>query len=245
MAYTRWNQSGYYIFGREDDVDFDGTSISNDKVDVFIYGLFDEERNGGEEFWERFYHGKRITENFQKGFRIQKLIRYAPDLESCAADIAVLAGEIWREHYTPIIGSEQVEYMLAKFQAAEKICADIQKQGHTYLIAQNTDTGELIGYGSIVLKDDFLLLSKLYVHNNFRCKGVARSLLNEVISLCKTSYGFDKIRLTVNKQNIDAIAVYEKMGFETVDSVKTDIGGGFFMDDYVMERDLTMQTKRS
>jgi len=25
------------------------------------------------------------------------------------------------------------------------------------------------------------------------------------------------------------------MGFETIDSVKTDIGGGFFMDDFVME----------
>jgi hypothetical protein len=59
-------------------------------------------------------------------------------------------------------------------------------------------------------------------------------------------YGFDKICLTVNKRNAGAVAAYHKMGFETVDSVNTDIGGGFFMDDYVMElsvRDTEGQTK--
>jgi len=81
-----------------------------------------------------------------------------------------------------------------------------------------------------------LLLSKLYVSKDFRKKGVAHSLLDEVNALCRMSYGLNKIRLTVNKQNTDAIAAYEKIGFETVDSIKTDIGGGFFMDDYVMER---------
>ena len=44
-----------------------------------------------------------------------------------------------------------------------------------------------------------------------------------------------KIRLTVNKHNDNSIAAYKKMGFETIDSVKTDIGGGYYMDDFVME----------
>ena len=41
--------------------------------------------------------------------------------------------------------------------------------------------------------------------------------------------------MTVNKNNSGSIAVYQKMGFETIDSVKTSIDGGFYMDDYVME----------
>ncbi|MCL2082368.1 MAG: hypothetical protein FWH04_03910 [Oscillospiraceae bacterium] len=70
----------------------------------------------------------RFSKHATKTFCIQKLIRYAPDLETKAAEISVLAGEVWREHYTPIIGSEQVEYMLAKLQSAKQICTDIQKK---------------------------------------------------------------------------------------------------------------------
>ena len=35
--------------------------------------------------------------------------------------LAVLADEIWREHYIPIIGLAQVDYMLHRFQSAEAI----------------------------------------------------------------------------------------------------------------------------
>jgi RimJ/RimL family protein N-acetyltransferase len=49
------------------------------------------------------------------------------------------------------------------------------------------------------------------------------------------SCGKNTVYLTVNKYNERAIAVYKKIGFKTIDSPKTDIGNGFFMDDYVME----------
>lgn len=44
-----------------------------------------------------------------------------------------------------------------------------------------------------------------------------------------------KIQLTVNKHNINSINAYKKWGFKTIDSVVTDIGSGFVMDDYIME----------
>jgi len=47
--------------------------------------------------------------------------------------------------------------------------------------------------------------------------------------------GLSRIQLTVNKGNSGSISVYEHWGFVTVDSVVTDIGCGFVMDDYVME----------
>jgi ribosomal protein S18 acetylase RimI-like enzyme len=97
----------------------------------------------------------------------------------------------------------------------------------------------LIGYCAIVPKEGCALLSKLYVHIDFRGNGIARSLLEEVKALCCWEYGLDKIQLTVNKHNDSAIAVYQKSGFVVVDSVNTDIGSGFFMDDYVMEFTLT------
>ena len=44
-----------------------------------------------------------------------------------------------------------------------------------------------------------------------------------------------KITLTVNKYNLPAICIYEKVGFNRVDSIETDIGNGYVMDDYVYE----------
>ena len=170
-----------------------------------------------------------------KEIKIQKLTKHAENLESEAVSIANLADEIWREHYTPIIGEKQVDYMLKKFQSAEQICEDIKRNGYIYFTAEHIKSGEIIGYCASQPKEDYLLLSKLYVRKDYRGKGVARSFLNKVISLC-IEYRFDKIRLTVNKYNENSIAVYKKMGFETMDSVKTDIGNGFFMDDFVMER---------
>ena len=51
--------------------------------------------------------------------------------------------------------------------------------------------------------------------------------------------GARRLVFTVNKRNAKAIAVYERKWLCNVRSVITDIGGGFVMDDYVMEKGLT------
>ena len=168
------------------------------------------------------------------GINIQKFTKHTNDLQSKTPAIAALAGEIWREHYTPIIGEAQVEYMLEKFQSAKQIYEDITENDYVYFTSEQIKSGELSGYCAVRPKEDCLLLSKLYIRKECRGKGTARSFLDEAAALCRF-YGFDKIRLTVNKYNGNSIAAYHKMGFETIDSVKNDIGGGFFMDDFVME----------
>jgi ribosomal protein S18 acetylase RimI-like enzyme len=50
--------------------------------------------------------------------------------------------------------------------------------------------------------------------------------------------GADRLMLTVNKRNSKAIAAYQRNGFAIMDSVVVDIGGGFVMDDYVMEKEM-------
>jgi len=166
---------------------------------------------------------------------IRNFDKHIDNLESEATVIAALADEIWREHYTPIIGKAQVDYMLKKFQSTEQIYEDIKENDYIYFIAEQIKSSEMIGYCASQPKENFLYLSKIYVRKDYRGRGVARSFLDEVIALCRFEYNLDKIRLTVNKHNENSIAAYRKMGFETIDSVKTDIGGGFFMDDFVME----------
>ena len=50
--------------------------------------------------------------------------------------------------------------------------------------------------------------------------------------------GLSRVRLTVNKGNAHAKAVYEHYGYRTVEAVRSDIGGGYVMDDYVMVKEL-------
>ena len=50
--------------------------------------------------------------------------------------------------------------------------------------------------------------------------------------------GLARVVLAVNKRNASAIAAYRKSGFEIREAVVKDIGGGFVMDDYIMEKRL-------
>ena len=50
--------------------------------------------------------------------------------------------------------------------------------------------------------------------------------------------GKKAIWLTVNKYNDHTIDVYRHRGFQTVRSQVSDIGNGYVMDDYVMEKEI-------
>ena len=173
--------------------------------------------------------------NWKNNFVIKKYDKQSQNTSRISNDISKLAGEIWREHYESITGIEQIEYMLEKYQSPQKIYEDICKNDFIYFTAEHIKDNKLIGYAACQPKNDYMNLSKIYVHKDYRGNGISRGFLNEIEALCRSQHKLDKIRLTVNKYNTDSIAVYNKMGFKTVDSVKVDIGNGFYMDDYVME----------
>ena len=45
--------------------------------------------------------------------------------------------------------------------------------------------------------------------------------------------------LSVNKRNTKAITAYRRNGYDVADSIVTDIGNGFVMNDYVMAKNLS------
>ena len=49
--------------------------------------------------------------------------------------IEELAYDIWHEHYTPIIGKKQVDYMLKKFQSSKAMNEQIQNGSLYFLIS--------------------------------------------------------------------------------------------------------------
>src|SRR5437016_13669076 len=113
------------------------------------------------------------------------------------AEVARLAREIWQQHYTPIIGQQQVNYMLDRFQSAEAIAAQL-RDGYEYYLATHDDQNA--GYAAVVPNpsDATLLLSKLYVRNSARGFGRGKHMLHFVVDLGRKC-GFTTLSLAVNK----------------------------------------------
>jgi len=152
--------------------------------------------------------------------------------------IESLAFEIWNQHYTPIIGQQQVDYMLAKYQCFSAMKQQISDGYRYYAIMDEPETEQtIIGYFAIQARANSLFLSKLYLDTSSRGKGLSRLALSFIEQLA-VDENLSKIELTVNKYNTGAINAYKAMGFTVKEEAVFDIGEGFVMDDYVMVRQL-------
>ena len=150
-------------------------------------------------------------------------------------NIADIAEVIWREHYIPIVGKPQIDYMLQKFQSASAIEKQVE-DGFEYFTIYFEDTA--IGYLSIKQEEKALFLSKIYVLTSHRGKKIGKAAMQFVENKTKI-YQKERIRLTVNINNTNAIKAYEKLGFINVGTLVADIGNGFVMDDYQMVKEIS------
>lgn len=153
--------------------------------------------------------------------------------ESEIQTLAKQAVGIWNEHYIGIITKEQVDYMIRKFQSAEAVTRQIETDGYEYFnLNVNQDP---IGYLALKEEGSKLFLSKLYMLKEARGKGYASEAMMFLEYLCKQR-DLEVIWLTVNRENLHTIEVYKKKGFKIVAEEVNDIGHGFVMDDYIMEK---------
>lgn len=149
-------------------------------------------------------------------------------------EVVCLAAEIWTEHYVPIVGQAQIDYMLGAFQSEASI-TDQLASGYAYFLV--LAEGRSIGYMAIVQEPDasHMLLSKFYLRKAERGKGIGRQMLQFVEQRCAERQ-VRTLWLTVNKNNAATIESYIRMGFKNTGPVVQDIGAGFVMDDYRMEK---------
>lgn len=81
-------------------------------------------------------------------------------------------------------------------------------------------------------------LHKLYVEAPLQGKGVGKSAV-EVLAEELRDSGARAIRLRVNRHNANALQFYRRVGFSVYAEDRLDIGNGFVMDDFLMEKPLT------
>jgi GNAT superfamily N-acetyltransferase len=151
--------------------------------------------------------------------------------------VAALAREIWLAHYTSIITTEQIEYMLAGrfthanlrgYLASAERWMDLLHVG-----------SELAGYCSFALTStpEEMKLEQLYLLPRHHGVGLGARLLGHVESRA-LDRGARTLILQVNKRNDKALKLYVRAGYAVREEVVVDIGRGFVMDDYVMAKAL-------
>jgi ribosomal protein S18 acetylase RimI-like enzyme len=152
--------------------------------------------------------------------------------------VADLAGPIWREQFTPIIGPEQVEFMLDDWQSPRAINAQIQTGTHYYLVTSNPNHPP-IGY--LAWKPDpgtyppCAKVSKFYLGHAFHGQGYATQMMDFIEKQVQKE-GIMLLWLQVNRHNHRAIHFYQKVGFVVTRDQRKEIGPGFFIDDHIMEK---------
>ena len=148
-----------------------------------------------------------------------------------------LAYEIWPHAYGEILSGEQLDYMLTKFYSTTSLAHQIKKLKHRFILVYTNK--KPVGFASFsqhVEAEKIFHLNKIYVLPNQQGKNIGKQLLNYVINKIK-EFGAKSLRLNVNRNNI-ALHFYKKQGFEIIGEEDIDIGNGFFMNDYVMSKDL-------
>jgi diamine N-acetyltransferase len=149
--------------------------------------------------------------------------------------ISNLAIEIWNEYYPAVIGQQQVDYMLDKMYNAASMKEQLINGQLFYLVSANNKN---IAFFSYSIKEDLSgFLHKFYILKSYRGTGVASQILN-FLETCFNNANVKQYRLTVNRKNAQAINFYFKSGFKIEEVADFDIGNGYFMNDFVMIKNL-------
>ena len=141
---------------------------------------------------------------------------------------------IFKEHYDPIVGEETNAYMIDNYLSERGIFDEVQNGAEYFFVKLN---GKEAGILAIDTKPDFMYLSKFYLAKEYRGNGYAREMMDYVEKRA-IDCGLNKIRLNVNAGNIDTISTYRHFGFQIIEELQKELGEGYRVHDYVMERKL-------
>lgn len=150
--------------------------------------------------------------------------------------IEKLAQVIWADAYRDILSVDQMEYMLTMMYTPD-ILRQQMTDGHTFLLAKLSD--KPVGFAGFSIKQNdvkYWKLHKIYLLPETQGKGLGKALMEEVFRRVRQAGG-EYIDLNVNRNN-KAQFVYEKIGFEIIESGDFEIGNGYFMNDYIMRKTL-------
>lgn len=149
-----------------------------------------------------------------------------------------LAYKIWPSAYGDILSKIQLDFMLDTFYSIESLEMQMLEKNQVFMLIQEDDV--YLGYCAYELNIDNsnkTKLHKIYVLPETQGKGVGNRLLKEVEDITKKA-GNSHLMLNVNRFN-KAQEFYKYKGFVITEEVNIEIGNGYLMEDYLMEKNLS------
>jgi diamine N-acetyltransferase len=143
--------------------------------------------------------------------------------------IYALAEKIWMHHYVPIIGREQVDYMLGKMYSSASLTEQMTEKKQPFYLILNDEIA--IGFISVSGIGE-MFIHKFYIDQDKQNKGLGTIVFNKMNGLFSNVKSYT---LTVNRKNFKAINFYFKVGF-IIDHIDDfDIGNEYWMNDFIMK----------
>ncbi len=145
-----------------------------------------------------------------------------------------IARKTWPITYGTILSEAQLNYMLDAFYSEEGLRTNIAN-GHEFILVKDDDL--VLGFASFENNHQNTAktkIHKIYMLPESQGKGIGK-LLIDFVEKRAFDNGSASLLLNVNRFN-KAIGFYQKMGFEIIQEVDIEIGLGYLMEDYVMEK---------
>jgi GNAT superfamily N-acetyltransferase len=146
-----------------------------------------------------------------------------------------IASVVWPATYSDMMSGEQLNYMFDMMYSPDSIRTQMTEKKHNYFILFDDNAAK--GYLSVhTVENTILYIEKIYVLPTVQGKGYGAMLINQAEKFAET-LSLNSLRLNVNRDNHSRY-FYEHLGFEIISRRDLDIGHGFYMNDYIMEKHL-------
>jgi len=149
--------------------------------------------------------------------------------------VQAIAQETWPVAYKDVISESQIEYMLDLMYSKNALLAQ-SKKNHHFILAKEENFVGFASYEFDCGEKGKTKIHKLYVLPSIQTKGIGNKLVKFIADEAQNN-NQSALFLNVNKNN-SAQFFYTKIGFSIAYEEVIDIGNGFLMDDYVMEKKL-------
>lgn len=143
----------------------------------------------------------------------------------------------WPITYGEILSKEQLDYMLGLFYSTEALKEQYNKKIQLFYMIDEDETNiGFIGIEHNYNGEAVTKIHKIYLLPETQGKGIGKKVIDEIGKLASENNS-TALSLNVNRFN-SALGFYKKIGFEVKEEVDIEIGNGYLMEDYVMEKKL-------
>ncbi|WP_294962208.1 GNAT family N-acetyltransferase [uncultured Flavobacterium sp.] len=143
----------------------------------------------------------------------------------------------WPITYGEILTKEQLDYMLDLIYSDEALSKQIQnKEQLFYMISDADSVIGFIGIEHNYKEKAITKIHKIYLLPQTQGKGYGKIVFGEIGTMALENNS-KELLLNVNRFNT-ALNFYKKLGFEIKETLDTEIGNGYLMEDYVMVKNI-------